>query len=69
MLAKVIYLTAFAAMAMAAPQRSGFGRDEDNNGDRSAQMARVEDLRGKGLNCNEAAQGSFVCSDGFGGDW
>ncbi|KAL3588239.1 hypothetical protein FPOAC2_14138 [Fusarium poae] len=68
MLAKIISLIAFAALAMAAPQRPDFGRDPDNNGDRTAQMARVEQLRAQGLNCNEAAQGSFVCSDGFGGD-
>jgi hypothetical protein len=69
MLAKTISLIAFAALAMAAPQRPDFGRDPNNNGDRTAQMARVEQLRAQGLNCNEAAQGSFVCSDGFGGDW
>lgn len=64
MYARAICLIAFAALTMAAPQR-----DPDNNGDRTAQMERVEDLRNKGLVCNEAAQGSFVCSDGFGGDW
>ncbi|CAJ0547087.1 Ff.00g017140.m01.CDS01 [Fusarium sp. VM40] len=69
MLAKIISLIAFAALAMAAPQSPDFGRDPDKNGDRTAQMARVEQLRAQGLNCNEAAQGSFVCSDGFGGDW
>ncbi|KAF5983474.1 hypothetical protein FCOIX_3205 [Fusarium coicis] len=65
MLAKTICLIAFAAVAMAAPQ---FNRDPNNNGDRTAQMKRVEDLRNKGLTCNEAAQETFVCSDGLGGD-
>lgn len=69
MYAHAICFIAFAALTMAAPQRPDFGRDPDNNGDRTAQMERVEDLRNKGLVCNEAAQGSFVCSDGFGGDW
>ncbi|SPJ70455.1 uncharacterized protein FTOL_00183 [Fusarium torulosum] len=68
MLAKTISMIAFAAMAMAAPQRPDFGRDPDNNGDRTAQMARVEQLRAQGLTCNEAAQETFVCSDGLGGD-
>lgn len=66
MFAKTICLIAFAAVAMAAPQ---FNRDPNNNGDRTAQMRRVEDLRNKGLTCNEAAQETFVCSDGLGGDW
>jgi hypothetical protein len=71
MLAKTISLIAFAALAMAAPQVQGpdFGRDPNNNGDRTAQMARVEQLRAQGLTCNEAAQETFVCSDGLGGDW
>ncbi|KAF5614564.1 hypothetical protein F25303_14088 [Fusarium sp. NRRL 25303] len=64
-----ICLIAFAAVAMAAPQRPDFNRDPNNNGDRTAQMKRVEDLRNKGLTCNEAAQETFVCSDGLGGDW
>jgi hypothetical protein len=63
MLVKTICIIAFAAVSMAAPQ---FGQD---NGDRTTQMQRVEDLRGKGLTCNEAAQETFVCSDGLGGDW
>ncbi|RGP76672.1 hypothetical protein FLONG3_5112 [Fusarium longipes] len=62
MLAKTICLLSFIAVSMAAPQ---FSQD---NGDRTAQMKRVEDLRGKGLTCNEAAQETFVCSDGLGGD-
>ncbi|KAF5632302.1 uncharacterized protein FTJAE_7634 [Fusarium tjaetaba] len=65
MLANSICLIGFAAVAMAAPQ---FNRDPNNNCDRTAQMARVEDLRNKGLTCNEAAQETFVCSDGLGGD-
>lgn len=69
MLVNNICLIAFAAVAMAAPQRIDFNRDPNNNGDRTAQMARVEDLRNKGLTCNEAAQETFVCSDGLGGDW
>ncbi|KAF9767764.1 hypothetical protein IL306_015021 [Fusarium sp. DS 682] len=68
MLANTICLFAFAALAMAAPQRPDFNRDPNNNGDRTAQNNRVEDLRSKGLTCNEAAQGTFVCSDGLGGD-
>ncbi|KAG4273218.1 hypothetical protein FPRO04_09824 [Fusarium proliferatum] len=68
MLVNTICLIAFAAVAMAAPQRTDFNRDPNNNGDRTAQMARVEDLRNKGLTCNEAAQETFVCSDGLGGD-
>jgi len=61
-------LVAFAALAMAAPAPQ---RDPDNNGDRSKQMARVKQLRAKGLVCNESfnSGGTFVCSDGFGGDW
>ncbi|KAF5597602.1 uncharacterized protein FSUBG_8434 [Fusarium subglutinans] len=68
MLANTICLFAFAAVAMAAPQRPDFNRDPDNNGDRTAQMKRVEDLRNKGLTCNEGAQEAFICSDGLGGD-
>lgn len=60
MLAKTIFVMAFATLTMAAPQASG---------DRSAQMTRVEELRGKGLTCNEGVQGSIICSDGLGGDW
>ncbi|SPJ91068.1 uncharacterized protein FTOL_13470 [Fusarium torulosum] len=52
MLANIICLVDFSALAMAASQPPDSGRDEDNNGDRSAQMARVKDLRGKGLNRN-----------------
>nr|RBQ92306.1 hypothetical protein FVER53263_21008 [Fusarium verticillioides] len=66
MLANTFCLIAFAAtVAMAAPQ---LNRDPNNNGDRTAQTARVKDLRNKGLTCNKAAQETFVCSDGLGGD-
>ncbi|KAF4478503.1 hypothetical protein FAGAP_12383 [Fusarium agapanthi] len=68
MLTNTICLISFAAVAMAAPQHPDFNRDPDNNSDRTAQMKRVEDLRSKGLTCNEGAQEAFVCSDGLGGD-
>ncbi|KAI7760961.1 hypothetical protein ACKAV7_010733 [Fusarium commune] len=68
MLANTIFLIAFATLAMAAPQRPDLSRDPENNGDRTAQMKRVEDLRNKGLTCNEGAQEAFICSDGLGGD-
>ncbi|KAH7360199.1 hypothetical protein BKA65DRAFT_546930 [Rhexocercosporidium sp. MPI-PUGE-AT-0058] len=62
MLAKTLYLLAFAALAMAAPQR----KKDDN----SKQQARIAQLRAQGLNCNESfnSGGTFVCTDGFGGD-
>ncbi|KAJ4118961.1 hypothetical protein NW768_010704 [Fusarium equiseti] len=59
MLAKTIFFMAFATLSMAAPQSST---------DRNAQMERVEELRAKGLTCNEGVQGSIICSDGLGGD-
>jgi hypothetical protein len=61
MLAKTFFcFMAFAALTVAAPA-----------GDRSKQMARVKQLRAQGLVCNESfnSGGTFVCSDGFGGDW
>jgi hypothetical protein len=60
MLAKTFCFIAFAALALAAPQR---------NGDRSKQLARVKQLRAQGLVCNELKDGTYYCSDGFGGDW
>ncbi|KAL2064733.1 hypothetical protein VTL71DRAFT_3871 [Oculimacula yallundae] len=69
MLAKTICLLAFAAFTMAAPLN--IERDPASNGDRSKQMARIKQLRAQGLVCNESQNsgGTFVCSDGFGGDW
>jgi hypothetical protein len=60
MLAKTIFFMAFATLSMAAPQDSG---------DQNAQTKRVQELRAKGLTCNEGVQGSVICSDGQGGDW
>ncbi|KAF4345532.1 hypothetical protein FBEOM_482 [Fusarium beomiforme] len=68
MLANTICLIAFAAVAMAAPQGNPFLRDPNNNGDRTAQMQRVEDLRSKDLTCNPGPQDTFVCDDGLGGN-
>lgn len=69
MLVNTFCLIAFATLTVAAPQRPDLNRDPDNNGDRVAQTKRVEDLRNKGLTCNEGAQEAFICSDGLGGDW
>lgn len=60
MLVKTVFFVAFATLSMAAPQESA---------DRNAQKERVEELRAKGLTCNEGVQGSVICSDGLGGDW
>ncbi|WXC59805.1 hypothetical protein SNK03_005665 [Fusarium graminearum] len=48
---------------MAMPQRGG-----NNNNNGNAQQARVEDLRNKGLTCNDRGDGIFVCDDGLGGN-
>jgi len=66
MLAKTFFLIAFAALTVALPQQN-----PDKNVDRSKQMALVKRARARGLVCNESfnSGGTFVCSDGFGGDW
>ncbi|GKU07512.1 hypothetical protein FLAG1_10484 [Fusarium langsethiae] len=63
MLAKVFFVVAFATLGMAMPQHGG---NNNNNGD--PQQARVDDLRNKGLTCNDRGDGIFVCDDGFGGN-
>jgi len=60
MLVKTVFFMALATLSMAAPQESA---------NRNAQKERVEELRAKGLTCNEGVQGSVICSDGLGGDW
>ncbi|KAM0492653.1 hypothetical protein ACHAP8_009831, partial [Fusarium lateritium] len=62
MLAKVYFFVAFATLGMVMPQRG----NNDNNNNRDAQQARVEDLRNKGLTCNDRGDGIFVCDDGLG---
>ncbi|KAL6917148.1 hypothetical protein FSST1_008643 [Fusarium sambucinum] len=64
MLAKVYFFVAFATLGMVMPQRG----NNDNNNNRDAQQTRVEDLRNKGLTCNDRGDGIFVCDDGLGGN-
>ncbi|KAM0389536.1 hypothetical protein HYE67_001356 [Fusarium culmorum] len=64
MLVKVFFAIAFATLGLAMPQRG----NNNNNNNGNAQQARVEDLRNKGLTCNDRGDGIFVCDDGFGGN-